>query len=231
MSSGIFTRKAGELIFHNKIQQSSIYFTSFNNIKRSNWSAKEIIIIGIGEVTQFGSILSHRDKQAIQHTSKQKGKREKGERKREAELINQGAARNIKVNYAAKGNTLSKVNAQQMIICAVLRDNTLYGYVRDNLSEEDFTDPDMKAAYIEIKKIIENGNPATYSALSYRIPETRADSIGRTLRRTAELVITLRDVKQYTDNLINAKMSQTERSEKSLDEIARHLDSIKARKQ
>ena len=159
------------------------------------------------------------------------GRRRKNERKREAELINQGAARNIKVNYAAKGNTLSKVNAQQMIICAVLRDNTLYGYVRDNLSEEDFTDPDMKAAYIEIKKIIENGNPATYSALSYRIPETRADSIGRALGRTAELVITLRDVKQYTDNLINAKMSQTERSEKSLDEIARHLDSIKARKQ
>ena len=53
MSSGIFTRKAGELIFHNKIQQSSIDFTRFNIIKRSNRSAKEIIIIGIGKVTQF----------------------------------------------------------------------------------------------------------------------------------------------------------------------------------
>ena len=30
MSSGIFTRKAGELIFHNKIQQSSINFTRFS---------------------------------------------------------------------------------------------------------------------------------------------------------------------------------------------------------
>ena len=64
MSSGIFTRKAGELIFHNKIQQSSINFTRFSIGKRSNQSAKKIIIIGIGEVTQFGSILSHRDKQA-----------------------------------------------------------------------------------------------------------------------------------------------------------------------
>ena len=77
MSSGIFTRKAGELIFHNKIQQSSIDFTRFTIGKRSNRSAKEIIIICIGEVTQFGSILSHRDKQAIQHTSKQKGKRKR----------------------------------------------------------------------------------------------------------------------------------------------------------
>src|SRR3954471_1617585 len=72
MSSGIFTRKAGELIFHNKIQQSSIDFTRFSIGKRSNRSAKEIIIVGIGEVTQFSSILSHREKQAIQHTSKQK---------------------------------------------------------------------------------------------------------------------------------------------------------------
>ena len=87
MSSGIFTRKAGEVIFHNKIQQSSINFTRFSIGKRSNRSAKEIIIISIGEVTQFGSILSHRDKQAIQHTSKQKGKRKRegGEREREGE--------------------------------------------------------------------------------------------------------------------------------------------------
>ena len=64
MSSGIFARKAGELIFHNKIQQSSIDFTIFGIGKRSNQSAKEIIIIGIGEVTQFGGILSHHDEQA-----------------------------------------------------------------------------------------------------------------------------------------------------------------------
>ena len=49
MSSGIFTRKAGELIFHDKIQQSSIDFTRFGIGKRSNRSAKEIIIVGIGK--------------------------------------------------------------------------------------------------------------------------------------------------------------------------------------
>ena len=53
MSSGIFTRKAGELIFHNKIQQSNIDFTRLNIIKRSNRSTKKIIIIGIREITQL----------------------------------------------------------------------------------------------------------------------------------------------------------------------------------
>ena len=62
MGSGTFTRKDGELIFHNKIQQSSIDFTRLNIIKRSNRSTKEIIIIGIEKITQFGIILRHRDK-------------------------------------------------------------------------------------------------------------------------------------------------------------------------
>ena len=43
-----------------------MFLLVYENIgKRSNRNAKEIIIIGIGEVTQFGSILSHRDRQAI----------------------------------------------------------------------------------------------------------------------------------------------------------------------
>ena len=59
---GIFTRKASELIFHNKIQQSGIDFTRLIIIKRSNRSAKEIIIIGIREIKQFGIILRHGNK-------------------------------------------------------------------------------------------------------------------------------------------------------------------------
>ena len=84
MGSGIFTRKADELIFHDKVQQSSINFTRFSIGKRSNWSANKVIVVGIGKVTQFSVILSHRDKQAIQHTSKQEmGK--KGQIRKEKE--------------------------------------------------------------------------------------------------------------------------------------------------
>ena len=51
------------------MQQSSINYTRFSIGKRS---AKKIIVVGIGKVTQFSIILSHRDKQAIQHMSKEK---------------------------------------------------------------------------------------------------------------------------------------------------------------
>ena len=45
MVSGIFTRKAGELIFHKKIQQSSIDFTRLNIIKRSNRSIMKSLLL------------------------------------------------------------------------------------------------------------------------------------------------------------------------------------------
>ena len=88
MARGILIRSTGKLIFHDKIQQTSINFTRFNIGKRSNQSANKIIIVGIRKVTQFSIILSYRDKKAIQHTSTQeasekrrteKGRMEKSE--------------------------------------------------------------------------------------------------------------------------------------------------------
>ena len=90
MGSGIFTRKAGELIFHDKIQQTGINFTRFNIGKRSNQSAKKIIVVGIGKVTQFSIVLSHRDKQAIQHTSKQEASEKEANGKERGRIKRQG---------------------------------------------------------------------------------------------------------------------------------------------
>ena len=75
MGSGIFARKAGELIFDDKIQQSSIDFTRFSIGKRSNRSAKKIFVVGIGKVTQYSIVLSHRDKQSNTQAHKKQAKR------------------------------------------------------------------------------------------------------------------------------------------------------------
>ena len=72
------------MIFNDKIQQSSINFTRFSIGNRSNRSAKKIIVVGIGKVTQFSIILSHRDKQAIQQTSKQEASEKEANGKKRA---------------------------------------------------------------------------------------------------------------------------------------------------
>ena len=50
------------MFFHDKIQQSGINITRLRTSgERSNQSANKIIIVGIGEITQLGVLLGHRD--------------------------------------------------------------------------------------------------------------------------------------------------------------------------
>ena len=50
------------MILHNKVQQSGINITRLRTSGgRSNRSANKIIVVGIGEITQLGVLLSHRD--------------------------------------------------------------------------------------------------------------------------------------------------------------------------
>ena len=62
-------------------------------------------------------------------------------------MLKEGIAGGIKVDYRQKGNTMPKAFAQQQIICALIRDNSLYNDVRTKLSADNFTDGDMKRAY------------------------------------------------------------------------------------
>ena len=71
----------------NTYHHGSVFFCSdfirFSVENRSNRSAKKIIVVGIGKVIQFSIVLSHRDKQAIQHTSKQEASEKEANGRRE----------------------------------------------------------------------------------------------------------------------------------------------------
>ena len=83
MGSGIFTREASKLIFHDKIQQGSINFTRFSIGKGSNRSANKIIIVGIGKITQFSIVLSYCDKQSNTQAHKKRAKKRRKEKEGE----------------------------------------------------------------------------------------------------------------------------------------------------
>ena len=82
MGRRIFTRKAGKLICHNKIQQSGINFIRFCTSGGSNRSTNKIIIISIGKITQLGVFLRHRDK-ASNLTHEQKNEKMNERREKE----------------------------------------------------------------------------------------------------------------------------------------------------
>ena len=82
MGHDILIRSTGKLIFHDKIQQSSINITRLRSSGgRSKRSADKIIVVGILEITQLGVLLSHGDYATRLHSKKQIWW-ENGERKR-----------------------------------------------------------------------------------------------------------------------------------------------------
>ena len=110
MGHDILIRSTEKLVFHNKIQQSSINITRLRTSGgRSNRSAKKIIVVGIGKVTQFSIILSHRDKQAIQHTSKQEASEKEANGK---ERANKTAR--VKWGEENERQMANNVNAREM---------------------------------------------------------------------------------------------------------------------
>lgn len=151
-------------------------------------------------------------------------------RKKEQELLRSGVGRQIKVDYRQKGNTMPKAFAQQQIICALIRDNSLYNDVRTKLSADNFTDSDMKRAYTAFVNLIEQHMSVDYATLAYHMPEDSAKALAGIFARNADIIITGKDVQMHIENLLTAKLSQSEASEKSIDDLARRIKSLKEKK-
>ena len=156
--------------------------------------------------------------------------RRKETKKKEQELLRSGVGRQIKVDYRQKGNTMPKAYAQQQIISALVRDNSLYSMVSQQLKLENFTDSDMRAAYTAFSQLIEQNIAVDYPTLKYHMPEDSAQALAGIIARNNEIIITGKDVQMHIENLLTAKLSQSEASEKTIDDLAQRIKSLKEKK-
>ena len=156
--------------------------------------------------------------------------RRKETKKKEQELLRSGVGRQIKVDYRQKGNTMPKAYAQQQIISALVRDNSLYSMVSQQLKPDNFTDSDMRAAYTAFSQLIEQNIAVDYPTLKYHMPEDSAQALAGIIARNNEIIITGKDVQMHIENLLTAKLSQSEASEKTIDDLAQRIKSLKEKK-
>ncbi len=160
----------------------------------------------------------------------EKIKRRQRKNKREKEMLRSGVGRNIKIDYRQKDNTMPKAFAQQQIICAVIRDSRLFEKVKNRLSPARFTDGDMREVYTRYIALTEQGIQVSYPVLASGLSDTAAKTLGGIFARNADIIITEKDVDKHIENLLTAKLSQSEASEKSVDEIAERLKLLKEKK-
>ncbi len=149
---------------------------------------------------------------------------------RQAAVDREGIAGTIKVDWKNRANTLNKTFLQQQIICAMVKENHYYGTVAGKLTADNFTDSDMREAYTAFIDLIGQGISVDYSTLSYYLSDSAKQTLAMVFARNADTVIGERDVDMYINNLLTAKMSQSEIGEKSLDELKERLDRMREKK-
>ena len=149
---------------------------------------------------------------------------------RQAAVDREGIAGTIKVDWKNKTNTLNKTFLQQQLICAMVKENHYFGTVSERLTADSFTDSDMKEAFAAFSELIRQGISVDYSTLSYYLSDSAKQTLAMVFARNADTVIGERDVDMYINNLLTAKMSQSEIGEKSLDELKERLDRMREKK-
>ena len=149
---------------------------------------------------------------------------------KERELMRSGTGRTIKVDYRRKNNTMPKTYAQQQIICAIVRDNSLWPAVKSRVTASAFTDGDMREAFTRYAALKERGMAVSYSVLAGGLSDSAMKTLGGIFARNADIIITEKDVLMHIENLITAKLSPGEASEKTVDEIAERLKILREKK-
>lgn len=150
--------------------------------------------------------------------------------KRSRELLKEGIAGGIKVDYRQQGNTLPKVFAQQQIISALIRDNELFTLVDSQLTEDDFTDVNMKNAFVEYKKLKADGQEVSYALLCHYLEQETRQILAKINADNADIIITADDVRMHINNLKSAPKGQTEIKNTSREDLAKWVESLKEKK-
>ncbi len=149
---------------------------------------------------------------------------------RSKEILKEGIAGSIKVDYRQQGNTLPKVFAQQQIISAMIRDNDIFNLVNSQLTEDDFTDLNMKNAFVQYKTLKEEGQDVSYALLCHLLDEETRKILAKINVDNADIIITQNDLQMHIDNLKSAPMGQNEIRQTSVEDLQKRIESLKEKR-
>ncbi|MEG1895906.1 MAG: DNA primase, partial [Oscillospiraceae bacterium] len=109
-------------------------------------------------------------------------------------LLKEGIGANIKIDYRQQGNSLPKIFAQQQIMAALLRDNGLFEKVNSQLTEKDFTDGNMRAAFEVYKKLKSENEDVSYALLCHYLEDGARKDLAKINATNADILIKEADV-------------------------------------
>ena len=172
-------------------------------------------------------------KQAIlaQVSGAVRARNRRNEKERERRLLEEGMGGRIQISPTKGGQkALGVAFAEQQLIGAVIKRPEFFALAAQSLKEENFFTDDMRSVFSLIRRRYEHGEPFDLAALSGELPPETISLLGRILAQNYELAIGEQDVRMYIERIIGSVPESTRAAEKSPDELAAYLQTLKEKK-
>ena len=157
----------------------------------------------------------------------------RAQKEKQRELLQEGAAKDIRLPPEAYGNknALGVANAEQQLVAALLRDPGLIPMVKQRIGGGHFLMPDMADAYTVILACYEQGMTPDLALLANRLPEETVSVISRILARNYDVGLGKRDVEMYLDRMEQSAPKSSSAGKMSGEELTDYLEKLRQKKQ
>ena len=152
-------------------------------------------------------------------------------KERERALLNEGAGGHIRVPYSQGGQkALGVAFAEQQIVAAILKNPAFLRIIQPRLQADTFLDAGMGRAYALLCEKNARGEYLDLSAISEELPDETISIISRVLAQNYDVGIGERDVEMYLERIESSRPVSSTAAERSPEELAAYLQTLKLKK-
>ena len=147
-------------------------------------------------------------------------------------VLQSGEMNQIKVSYTAGGSqALGIVSAQQRLLAAILREPQYLDLVKDQLTAEQFIQPQQKELYEAMLRCREQGVEISLTALHAFAGEEALNELSHLAAQYSDVNCTPDDIRLYLDRIARGMPVASKAADMTNEELSSYFQSMREKKQ
>ena len=147
-------------------------------------------------------------------------------------VLQSGEMNQIKVSYTAGGSqALGIVSAQQRLLAAILREPQYLDLVKDQLSAEQFIQPQQKELYEAMLRCREQGVEISLATLRAFVSEEALNELSHLAAQYSDVNCTPDDIRLYLDRIARGMPVASKAASMTNEELSSYFQSMREKKQ
>lgn len=148
-------------------------------------------------------------------------------RRRQQKLSQEGVAASIRIPYNLGGSkALGLANAEQQLIAAMLKDQTVIRRIRERITPGELLMPEMQQACSAIFALDAQGAQVNLGALSAVLTEKDMAELAQLLARNADLNLTEQDIEMFLARIRRSLPKSSQAGSMSASELQSYLENL-----